>query len=257
MKKKGIIHTLIVPVILAVVLSFPAQALTSLGDLAFTVPGDANRNGVLNIEDVTAFQRFIAGLLGESDVDLSVADFNGDGKININDATEIQRKLAGLKYNGYIVPDDGYLVSDISGKNDELALDEECIIGYDDIIRERNNGEYFNSSAPEGVALITTPGQFYSLFGCCSPEFDEEFFKNNAAVVVLKRENDWQYENSISYIGVKDKTLLVGVDNVYTGDGSIALPAAPLWCLISRIDKADAEGVDSIAFRIDKTRSQK
>lgn len=66
--------------------------------------GDVNSDGLIDINDVTYIQKYLAGymntdgqaLIDESDsVEFKIADFNGDGFIDINDATAVQRKLSG------------------------------------------------------------------------------------------------------------------------------------------------------------------
>lgn len=59
--------------------------------------GDTNRDGKVNILDVTSIQYYLAG--GESFDELQklCADTNKDGKITIEDATEIQLYLSGSK----------------------------------------------------------------------------------------------------------------------------------------------------------------
>ena len=56
--------------------------------------GDANGDGRLNISDVTAIQRHLAGLELLSDSQQQTAAVNGNRTLSIDDATLIQRKLA-------------------------------------------------------------------------------------------------------------------------------------------------------------------
>ena len=56
--------------------------------------GDANRDGVVNIDDATAIQRRIAEL-SDASFDETAADIDGNG-LNINDATLIQMYLADI-----------------------------------------------------------------------------------------------------------------------------------------------------------------
>ena len=57
--------------------------------------GDANGDGVVNINDVTFMQREIAGY--KTDFYPDNCDFNGDCRFNINDATDVQFRIVGLK----------------------------------------------------------------------------------------------------------------------------------------------------------------
>lgn len=59
--------------------------------------GDVNFDGELNVVDVTAVQKHLAGLeFFDSSVTCKLADVNGDGVLDITDATAIQRIIAGL-----------------------------------------------------------------------------------------------------------------------------------------------------------------
>ena len=56
--------------------------------------GDMTGDGKVNVRDVTAMQRHLAGLEELTDDRLALADTNGDGKVDINDATLLQMYLA-------------------------------------------------------------------------------------------------------------------------------------------------------------------
>lgn len=58
------------------------------------VPGDANLDGKVNINDVTAIQRYIAEFENLNRPALVLADVNHNGTVSIDDATTIQRYLA-------------------------------------------------------------------------------------------------------------------------------------------------------------------
>ncbi len=58
--------------------------------------GDVNRDGKLNIKDVTAIQKYLAKLEEFDEQQVALADYNEDGKVSIQDATKIQKKLAKL-----------------------------------------------------------------------------------------------------------------------------------------------------------------
>ena len=59
-------------------------------------PGDVNRDGTVNARDARLLLRYIAGLVEETEIDMTAADFNGDGSINARDARAILRHIAGL-----------------------------------------------------------------------------------------------------------------------------------------------------------------
>jgi hypothetical protein len=58
--------------------------------------GDVNSDGVLDIQDATEIQKYIAQLATFTDEQIKVADVNADNDITIEDATQIQKYLANL-----------------------------------------------------------------------------------------------------------------------------------------------------------------
>ena len=56
--------------------------------------GDANGDGAVNMKDVLAMRKYIAGL--ESKVDVTAADVNGDGAVNMKDVLHVRKFLANL-----------------------------------------------------------------------------------------------------------------------------------------------------------------
>ena len=58
------------------------------------VLGDANCDGELNINDVTAIQRCTAEYQTFNELQIKAADTNQDGKVSIDDATLIQSYFA-------------------------------------------------------------------------------------------------------------------------------------------------------------------
>lgn len=77
----------------------PTVTATETGTPEKTVPdvrlrGDANGDGAVNMKDVLALRKFLAGL----DVSLTeAADRNGDGTVNMKDVLSLRRFLAGLE----------------------------------------------------------------------------------------------------------------------------------------------------------------
>lgn len=62
------------------------------------VLGDVNNDGIINMDDVTDIQRYVAGLIDFTNNQLKAANvYDKDNAITINDVTELQRYLAGYK----------------------------------------------------------------------------------------------------------------------------------------------------------------
>lgn len=64
--------------------------------------GDANRDDIVSISDVTAIQQYLVGMIDDSELDFGAADVDGDGVLTIYDATYIQRFIARLDDPCYI-----------------------------------------------------------------------------------------------------------------------------------------------------------
>ena len=64
------------------------------GGTIFAVTVDANNDGSVNINDVTAIQRHAAEMEPLEGICLLAADVNGENGVEINDATTIQTYLA-------------------------------------------------------------------------------------------------------------------------------------------------------------------
>ena len=58
--------------------------------------GDANKNGVIDILDVSVIQKHIVNVAGYDfdDIQMTVSDVDGNGEVNIDDVTLIQKYLS-------------------------------------------------------------------------------------------------------------------------------------------------------------------
>ena len=63
-------------------------------ELLDIVPGDADNDGTISINDVTAIQCHLAGIEELTGIGALNADTDGSGAVDINDATHLQRYLA-------------------------------------------------------------------------------------------------------------------------------------------------------------------
>ena len=81
--------------------AFAAQKQQAVGNIAF---GDVNKDGEVDIDDVTLLQKYLAKypevveLFENDDHIMFAADFNSDDKVDINDVTAIQKSIAGYDY---------------------------------------------------------------------------------------------------------------------------------------------------------------
>ena len=74
--------------------------------LSFTVYdkiiGDSTADGVVNIKDGTAIQKFIAGMISEEQIYRQLSDSDENGSVNVKDATMIQRYVANINPCGAV-----------------------------------------------------------------------------------------------------------------------------------------------------------
>ena len=56
--------------------------------------GDANGDGSVNMKDVLAIRKYVAGIAGE--LDLAASDMNGDGSVNMKDVLAVRKVIAGI-----------------------------------------------------------------------------------------------------------------------------------------------------------------
>ena len=68
--------------------SFALRNLAKMYFSTSSIIGDVNRDGFVNISDVTCIINYILNGDG-SNIDLEAAELNGDGTINISDATKL------------------------------------------------------------------------------------------------------------------------------------------------------------------------
>ena len=66
----------------------------SIRVLANVQQGDADKNGEINVNDVTNVQKYCAKKISLTEENIDVADVNNDGVVNVRDATLVQMYIA-------------------------------------------------------------------------------------------------------------------------------------------------------------------
>ena len=105
--------------------------------------GDINKDGSINLQDVTAFQRILAEYIVVTDEEFAQLDFDCDGRTNINDVTMLQRYLAEFRVSeGSVVVNYYYTDADGVQKNltdtvtingrvgDPFTTEKYYVVGY-------------------------------------------------------------------------------------------------------------------------------
>lgn len=214
----------------------------------FTKIGDYDSNNKVNVSDITTLQLQLAGeevITGEL---LEHTDFDGDGSFDINDVSELQNMISGVDFECYQKMDSSYknipqsrASYNYTGETKGVVIESEKICYTDDYIMTVDDTK---RDSVKGYFLITSKEQFCDLFKAESPEFEDEFFKDNALFVMLK---------------VMDVYDDIGVNN-FTVDGNKLLvydyEVDTLWeygkdCCknkIFKLNKADIENVTEITY---------
>lgn len=240
MKNRKRILLKITLVLLVICIGLSSSVSAFAASRKFISPGDINANGVVSVDDVTFLQKFVVQQEKIEEDYLTPADFNGDGVINIIDATEIQKMLADLEYTCFLKADDNYLLT--GGKCTEVP--EENRIEFTELENTRNL--IFNERSGDeftGTAFIKSKEQFYSIFHCYAVEYDDEFFKDYALIVKLRRDEYFDNSYEIRSIGVDGNNLLLESYGRYP---LMQSPMPAYWHLFYRVNKSDVENVDTI-----------
>ena len=78
----------------------PTEAPTTIKVIG--IYGDADKSGVVNINDVTAIQKHLASLGTLTGDNLTLSDTNKDNRVSIKDATYIQKYIVGINDTAYV-----------------------------------------------------------------------------------------------------------------------------------------------------------
>lgn len=218
--------------------------------ISFYLEGDINQDERVNIKDVTALQKHIANISSNEIVSLETADFNCDGEVNVADVTEIQKNALWVKYKS--APDRNYIYCD---RSINYPISTYMKIESQLILEEVNLGAMYLAEKEDWffVALVTSKEEFRSLTKTYSPNFDDEFFKENALIYMYRLGFAWNYGYEIPFVGVEDNTLIVAPRQYYrggpangqeNGNGFEMIP--PQWYIFTKVSKEDIKGVDKI-----------
>lgn len=223
----------------------------------FTKIGDYDANNRVDVSDITALQLQLSGDDVITGTALEQTDFNGDGSFDVNDVSEMQKMVAGEAFKCYRNMDSSY--RDIEQKSypydgfygygsiGGTYIKSEKIFGADDYFMTVDEKE---RSPFKGSALITSKEQFCDLFKAESPEFDDEFFKENALFITLTVMH--RYDSSGIYQFETDGNKLIVYDyrvDTYWESGQIG-DENKIVCEnnIYKLNKSDIENITEIGY---------
>ncbi|MEE1060299.1 MAG: dockerin type I repeat-containing protein [Ruminococcus sp.] len=217
--------------------------------------GDFDSNKKVDVSDVTTLQMQLAGYEVMEIGALDMADLNGDGYFDVSDVTDTQKMVAGLDYDCFITADESY--KDITRvlncyPTEENAIDFEVLYNTRDLIFK-----YMPSDGHEHSGnkyLIKNKEQFYAVFNVYSPEFDDEYFEENALFVFLQFDYCYNKEYHIKAMGVENNTLCVRGEHYvpYVYEEALAY-----WHIFCKVKQEDVKNVDTISYSAEYVYEEK
>lgn len=246
MKKAKILVSTALALCMGTTAVIPAFA--SINTFTFTKIGDYNADNKVNVTDVTTLQLQLSGSDVVTGVALEHTDFDGDGIFDVNDISEMQKMVVGAEYQCYQQMDHSYKnIPKIHkyyqyGCFEGVSIDSEKI--YDIYDRVENEDEVKANYPTRIYDLITSEEQFCDAFKGTSPEYDDEFFKDNALFVIAVT-LDYYDDRGINGFSVNENKLVV---YDYDLDDFIDTGKTAYINKFYRLNKADIEDINEIVF---------
>ena len=90
--------------------------------------------------------------------------------------------------------------------------------------------------------------EFFAVFNVYSPQFDDEYFAENALFVFLQYDNCYNKEYHIKAMGVENNTLCVKGEHFipYVYEDTLAY-----WHVFCKVKQEDVKDVESISYSAD------
>ena len=246
MKKAKILVSTALALCMGAAAVIPAFAVNT--PFTYTKIGDYNADNKVNITDVTTLQLQLSGSDVVTGAALEHTDFDGNGIFDVNDISEMQKMVVGAEYNCYQQMDNSY--KNIPKRHTQyhygcfegVSIDSEKIYDINDCVE---NEDEVKANYPTRIYdLITSEEQFCDVFKGTSPEYDDEFFKDNALFVIAVT-LDFYDDTSINGFSVNENKLVV---YNYHLDDFIDTGKKAYINKFYRLNKADVEDINEIVF---------
>lgn len=172
--------------------------------------GDANFDGSVNISDVTAIQKYIAGLTGFTALQYELSNVLDSDRLKVSDATAIQRAIAGIEpLPGTDEPEEPYGENTVTFTNNlDWEGDIYCFAWY------------YNASDSRLVWMLPSPGVKMTLIGQNSDGKDVYsftvppemtfFYFNNGDIQPKKRTAEIKFNPANPHFKAIDQTDMRG-----------------------------------------------
>lgn len=245
MKKTKALVSTALALCIGVTAAVPAFAV-SYNEFTYTKIGDYNSDNIVDVSDVTALQLQLGGKGNISDTALEHIDFDGDGSFNVNDITELQKMVVGTEYKCYQEMDSSYknipkqFSIDPDYNDYDAVINHELLYNFDYNIENESDNRFNNYT----YDLITSKEQFCNVYKAVSPEFDDEFFKDNA-LFVISTNLDFYDDTGILSFTIKGNTLIIfdyDLDDFRDTGKKININK------IYKLNKADIKDIEQIHF---------
>ena len=246
MKKAKILLSTALALCMGAAAVIPAFAVNA--PFTYTKIGDYNADNKVNVTDVTTLQLQLSGGDVVTGAALEHTDFDGDGIFDVNDISEMQKMIVGEEYQCYQKMDNSY--KNIPKRHTQyhygcfegVSIDSEKIYDINDCVE---NEDEVKANYPTRIYdLITTEEQFCDVFKGTSPEYDDEFFKDNALFVIAVT-LDFYDDTGIDGFSVNENKLVV---YNYHLDDFIDTGKTAYINKFYRLNKADVEDINEIVF---------
>lgn len=246
MKKAKILVSTALALSMGAAAVIPAFAVNA--PFTYTKIGDYNADNKVNVTDVTTLQLQLSGGGVVTGTALEHTDFDGNGIFDVNDISEMQKMVVGAEYNCYQQMDHSYKNIPRSYKYyqygcfEGVSIDSEKIYDVNECVE---NEDEVKANYPTRIYdLITTEEQFCDVFKGTSPEYDDEFFKDNALFVIAVT-LDYYDDRGINGFSVNENKLVV---YDYDLDDFIDTGKKAYINKFYRLNKADIEDINEIVF---------
>lgn len=246
MKKAKILLSTALALCMGATAVIPAFAVNA--PFTYTKIGDYNADNKVNVTDVTTLQLQLSGSDVVTGAALEHTDFDGNGIFDVNDISEMQKMVVGAEYNCYQQMDHSYKNIPRSYKYyqygcfEGVSIDSEKIYDVNECVE---NEDEVKANYPTRIYdLITTEEQFCDVFKGTSPEYDDEFFKDNALFVIAVT-LDYYDDRGINGFSVNENKLVV---YDYDLDDFIDTGKKAYINKFYRLNKADIEDINEIVF---------
>ena len=246
MKKAKILLSTALALCMGAAAVIPAFAVNT--PFTYTKIGDYNADNKVNITDVTTLQLQLSGSDVVTGAALEHTDFDGNGIFDVNDISQMQKMVVGAEYNCYQQMDNSY--KNIPKRHTQyhygcfegVSIDSEKIYDINDCVE---NEDEVKANYPTRIYdLITSEEQFCDVFKGTSPEYDDEFFKDNALFVIAVT-LDYYDDRGINGFSVNENKLVV---YDYDLDDFIDTGKKAYINKFYRLNKADIEDINEIVF---------